>query len=128
MGVVIGWNADVVIRRCVCQRKCKWKLTHCWQHTKSELAPCSVESESYASELLGIQGVASARVVGTAGGSRMGFQGGCRFVPEGGSFAAGVVVGGPRRSPVSGYQWDEQEDGQQVRRVSPDAHRQDYPK
>jgi len=66
--------------------------------------------------------------VGTAESSRAGFQGGGMFELMGGSFAAGVVGGEPRRLPVSAYRWDEQENGRQERQVPPGAHPQGRPK
>jgi hypothetical protein len=114
LGIAIGWNGEAIISRPPCQPKCKRKLTCCRQDARLELVLCLVESESYASEFLGIQEPVLA-VVGIFGGSRMGFQGDGRLVLTGGSIVDGVggvvVAGRPNRVPVSAYRWDEQGGG-----------------
>ena len=66
-------------------------------------------SESYSLELLDIVELVSVRAVGTAGCSKMGFQGRDKFAPKDGSFAGGGVGAG--RSPGLAYQTDEREGG-----------------
>ena len=74
-------------------------------------------SESYSLGFLGIGELASAGVVDTAVGSRMGFQGGDKFALGSASFAVDVVGGGGGGglSPGSAYQRNEREGGREGR-------------